>query len=173
EGCSEGSGALTEEQRAAVEGLISGLSDRQVQTLGGYAGTGKTTCIRELSRLRPGFGVCAFTGKAAAILRRKGIGDATTIHGLIYIREDIAGELSFRLRPKPSEDVSGFIVDESSMVAEQVYKDLLSFGLPCIFVGDHGQLEPVADKFNLMHRPDFTLEPTHRNAGDIPRSADH
>lgn len=51
----------------------------------GFAGTGKSTLIRELSdRLarRPEF--CAYTGKAAQVMRAKGCRDAGTIHQLIY-----------------------------------------------------------------------------------------
>ena len=65
------------------------------------------------------------------------------------------------------------IVDEASMVSQDIYKDLLSFGKPVIFVGDHGQLEPIGDKFNLMKDPDFTLEKIHRNAGEIAHFADY
>ncbi len=58
------------------------------------------------------------------------------------------------------------------MVARSIYEDITSFGLPRIFVGDHGQLEPVNSDFNLMENPDFTLEKIHRNSGEIPRFAE-
>ena len=69
--------------------------------------------------------------------------------------------------------------------------DLLTFGLPIIAVGDHGQLEPITDEkeevvlrskdgkrervppFNLMANPDITLETIHRNAGEIAWFAEH
>jgi ATP-dependent exoDNAse (exonuclease V) alpha subunit len=70
-------------------------------------------------------------------------------------------------------DCEGIIVDEASMVSEAIYKDLKSFGKPMIFVGDHGQLEPVGDKFNLMETPDYRLETIHRNAGEIAHFAEH
>lgn len=55
-----------------------------------------------------------------------------------------------------------------------MHRDLLSFGLPVIYVGDHGQLEPIGgDGFNLMADPDVRLEKIHRNAGPIARFADH
>lgn len=60
------------------------------------------------------------------------------------------------------------------MVNDDLYNDLLSFGLPLIFVGDHGQLEPVgASTRNLMKTPDITLEKIHRNAGDIAHFAEY
>src|SRR5262249_19183659 len=73
-------------------------------------------------------------------------------------------------------EVLGVIVDEASMVPEPIYYDLLSFGLPLIFVGDHGQLPPVSedgDAFNLMANPMYRLETIHRNAGPIAYFAEH
>jgi exodeoxyribonuclease-5 len=168
---------LTDEQESVIQRLVR--FDKDVQTLGGYAGTGKTTLVGHLCRkeLR-GFAVCAFTGKAANVLRRKGIG-ASTIHSLIYEPEtDESGRIilyngvpNFVL--KRSLDCDGVLVDESSMVSRELYKDLSSFGLPMIFVGDHGQLEPVGEGMNLMAQPDYVLETIHRNAGEIAHFAEH
>jgi exodeoxyribonuclease-5 len=164
---------LSEEQEAAVSSLSDGIrrGDRQ-QTLGGYAGTGKTTLIRVLHRRHPGLLVVAPTGKAAAVLRRKGI-PARTIHSTIYWAEDEPyGGVSFHLKDELPEDAGGFICDEASMVDARAYRDLMSFGVPVVFVGDHGQLEPVGDNPNLMHSPDYRLEKIHRHAGEIPRFAE-
>lgn len=166
---------LTREQREAVGHLLS--FPKRVQTLGGYAGTGKTTVIKELARRLPRYAVCAFTGKAANVLQRNGV-SASTIHSLIYSvdeewyfdREGVERvRIVFGLRR--SLICEGIIVDEASMVSEQLYRDLLSFGLPVIFVGDHGQLEPVADKFDVMRNPDLKLETIHRNANEIAHFA--
>src|SRR5262249_3596897 len=68
---------------------------------------------------------------------------------------------------------AGFIVDEASMVGRDLYDALVAYNRPIIFVGDHGQLEPVGDSsFSLMNNPDVTLETVHRNAGEIARFAD-
>ena len=50
---------LSDEQRLAVDTIVE--SGRQVQTLGGFAGTGKTTVIGEITRRLPGYAVCAYT----------------------------------------------------------------------------------------------------------------
>lgn len=170
---------LTAEQRAAVEHLLSFPKD--VQTLGGYAGTGKTTVIKTLKARLPGFAVCAYTGKAANVLRVKGV-PAIRIHSLIYRADerdviDARGRrrtvVTFERRPPAEVACSGFLVDEASMVDRATYADLLSFGRPVLFVGDHGQLEPVSgDRFDLMASPDVTLETIHRNAGEIARFAE-
>jgi exodeoxyribonuclease-5 len=144
---------------------------KKVQSIGGYGGTGKSTLVKHLVELLPDFSVCAYTGKAANVLRGKGV-DACTIHSLIYKPyKDDDEKVYFALAS--SLDCKGLIVDEASMVSEGIYRDLLSFGKPIIFVGDHGQLEPVGDKFNLMENPDYRLETIHRNAGEIAHFAEH
>lgn len=163
---------LSDEQASIVDSIVLQAYGRRQQTLGGYVGTGKTTCIRAISARLPSFKVCAFTGKAAAVLRRKGV-DASTIYSLIYVPFDLPdGRTVFELREQLPDEVNGFIVDEASMVSTEIYRDLMSFGMPCIFVGDHGQLEPVGSNANLMARPDYTLEKIHRNSGEIPRFAE-
>jgi exodeoxyribonuclease V len=61
------------------------------------------------------------------------------------------------------------IVDESSMVGEEVVKDLKSFGVPILAIGDPGQLPPVGDNpgFNIAS-PDVFLTEIHRQAKDNP-----
>lgn len=167
---------VSREQRQAIEFLLK--SPKPVVTLGGYAGTGKTTVIKHLTRRSIRTAVCAFTGKAANVLRNKDV-PATTIHSLIYKaqkmeRVDAKGkkwtDVVF-VRRDPWEiqrDYDRIVVDEASMVNRQIYNDLIACGLPVIFVGDHGQLEPVGGEgFNLMASPNITLEKVHRNAGEI------
>ncbi len=169
---------LSQEQLRAVDQLLA--FPTQVQTMGGYAGTGKTTVIRTLAAHLRDFRVCAFTGKAANVLVRKGV-PASTIHSLIYkpveeryldSRNVWRKKTVFKRKAAFEVHIGGFIVDEASMVSRGIYDDLLSFGKPVIFVGDHGQLEPVSDRFNLMQDPDVTLEKIHRNAGEIARFAE-
>lgn len=160
---------LTEEQKYAIREILK-FSKDEVR-LGGRAGCGKTTVIKHLIELLPNFAVCAYTGKASNVLRKKGVA-AKTIHSLIYkAYTDEEGKVYFSLAP--SLDFDGVIVDEASMVSEGIYRDLKWFGKPLIFVGDHGQLEPVGDKFNLMADPDYRLETIHRNAGEIAHFAEY
>ncbi len=56
------------------------------------------------------------------------------------------------------------VVDESSMVSDEVLRTLLSFGVPILAVGDHGQLPPVNGTGSLMQNPDLRLEKIHRQA---------
>jgi exodeoxyribonuclease-5 len=164
---------LTAEQKHVIDMLVKGVkAQKPLQTLGGYAGTGKTTIVRTLRNRLNRFKVCAFTGKAADVLKRKGV-DASTIHSLIYEpRVDSVGNVEFAL--KEALDCDGIIVDEASMVSREIYKDLESFEIPLICVGDHGQLPPVSSNgYNLMENPEYRLEQVHRNAGDIAHFANH
>lgn len=70
----------------------------------GYAGTGKTTIVRHIiSRLGLDSSESlvlygAYTGKAAYVLRRKGIPDAGTIHSMIYTPVERSREHLIELR---------------------------------------------------------------------------
>jgi len=167
---------LTDEQKDAIRGILKSIKNNQVTTFGGLAGVGKTLCINTLAKSLPNFCICAYTGKATNVLRRRGLVGAATIHSTIYRPyKDIKGDTVWNLAsPHDIPFVEGFIVDEASMCNMEIDRDLRSFGKPIIYVGDHGQLEPVGGtKFNLMANPMFKLETIHRNAGEIAHFAGH
>jgi exodeoxyribonuclease-5 len=171
---------LTTEQKNVIRGVIKDIEQKQFISLGGYAGTGKSTIIKVILKALEQKGLyflpCAYTGKAANILRKKGIGNSSTIHSSIYRPcVDENGETFWNLveKNKMVNEIDGFIIDEASMVGKEIHKDLCSFGLPIIYIGDHGQLEPIGTEFNLMKDPDYKLETVHRNAGEIAYFADH
>ena len=165
---------LTPEQSSVLDALLAyalAPSSPPFTTLGGYAGTGKTTLIKALvSRLEDeGIStcVCTPTGKAASVLRRKGV-SAATIHTPVYefVLSD-NGDPVFSLLPSAPAPL--VIIDEASMVNAEVFNDLMSLPrVRYIFVGDHGQLEPVGDNPNLMLDPVHRLETIHRQARDNP-----
>jgi exodeoxyribonuclease-5 len=162
---------FTEEQFNAINYVSNNLHQKNYICIGGWAGTGKSTCLTELTQRFPNFAVCAFTGKAANVLRRKGI-NANTIHSTIYWSTPIEDELVFKLKNRSGlAGIGGFFVDEASMISKDLLEDLLSFGYPVVFFGDHGQLEPVGTGCNLMKQPDFALETIHRNANSIAKFA--
>lgn len=150
--------------------------DTQVFRLFGYAGTGKTTLARHIAEDIDGevaFG--AFTGKAAHVLRQKGCPDAGTIHSLIYRpamgdEDDPEAEPMFTLRrDAPASEAHLIIIDECSMVDEELGRDLLSFGVPVLVLGDPAQLPPVkGGGFFTDAEPDIMLSEVHRQAADNP-----
>jgi exodeoxyribonuclease-5 len=152
-------------------------------TVGGYAGTGKTTVIaqfrKELSKLSESTKVafCSYTGKAARVLQnRLKVHDALritdsvgTIHSLMYSpREDEMTQeiVGWEKRKEIKADL--IVIDEASMVDETIWNDLMSYGIPIVAVGDHGQLPPVRGSFNLMEDPQLKLEKIHRQSEGNP-----
>lgn len=147
--------------------------DSQLFRLFGYAGAGKTTLARHIAENAGGdVAFAAFTGKAAHVMRQKGCTDASTIHALIYrpatAEED--GEPAFTLRhDAPASKADLIIIDECSMVDEDLGRDLLSFGKPVLVLGDPAQLPPVkGGGFFTEGEPDFMLTEIHRQAADNP-----
>jgi exodeoxyribonuclease-5 len=76
----------------------------------------------------------------------------------------------FVLNPdSPVRDAALLIIDECSMVDDIIGKDLLSFGVKILVLGDPGQLPPVfGTGFFTSQTPDFTLTEIHRQAKDNP-----
>jgi exodeoxyribonuclease-5 len=140
----------------------------------GYAGTGKTTLAIEIAKMVNGMCMfAAFTGKASLVMARKGCTGARTIHSLIYkVEEDPStGEMKFRLNH--SSDLaraSLLIIDECSMVGEEIGTDLLSFKVPILVLGDPAQLPPVegAGFFTDFSTPEIMLTEIHRQAEGNP-----
>ncbi len=61
------------------------------------------------------------------------------------------------------------VVDECSMVNEEMANDLYSFGMPILVLGDPGQLPPIHGTGALIQtKPDIMLDKIHRQALDNP-----
>lgn len=175
---------LSDDQTRALQQLITWVTKptSRTITLGGYAGTGKTTLIsilrREILALFPDkiVAFAAFTGKASQVLRISlevhhalfPQDSCGTIHKLIYLPSiDKEGKLiSWTRAPELEADL--LIIDEASMITDTLWADLCSYGIPIIAIGDHGQLPPIGGNFNLLEKPDITLEQIHRQAEGNP-----
>lgn len=151
-------------------------------TVGGYAGTGKTSLSAVLRILlkkhQPKLKIAfaTFTGKATQVLK-------STLHQFGAVFEDDSVSTLHSLMYRPETDSAGrvanwvklkqlkydlIIVDEASMVTSELWHDLVSYRVPIIAIGDHGQLPPVGDDFNLMAEPDVVLQKIHRQAAGNP-----
>src|ERR1700693_5162200 len=76
---------LTTEQERAAEAIRRFITDdNQTLVLHGLAGTGKTTVLTAIAKEYPDAKLCAFTGKAASVLRAKSGLGACTVHSLFY-----------------------------------------------------------------------------------------
>lgn len=144
----------------------------QVFRLFGYAGTGKTTLARHLAQEVDGTVLfAAFTGKAALVMRSKGCERAATIHSLIYKTRESGEEVpSFSLwDDAPASKASLIVIDECSMVDAELGRDLMSFGVPLLVLGDPAQLPPIqGGGFFTEAEPDAMLTEVHRQAQDNP-----
>ena len=171
---------LTDEQNDICESILHWFYFERYhddvpnyKTIGGYAGTGKTYLISLLSKIfkkdddRFKIAFVAFTGKASSSLKTNlEIEDCYndnsdycgTIHSLIYKPETRYDAKQKRMvitgwTQKQSEEVvyDLIIIDEASMISSKIWNDLRKYDIPIIAVGDHGQLPPIGDKFNLMN----------------------
>lgn len=155
------------------EWYTSRKPNKQFFYLAGYAGSGKTTLAKHFAEGIDGdvaFG--AFTGKAALVMRKNGCEGARTIHSMIYLAEqdNKTGEVVFHLNKNSIlKEVKLIIIDECSMVDDDLAKDLLSFGRPILVIGDPGQLPPVKGTgYFTGGKPDLMLTEIHRQAKDNP-----
>ena len=175
-----------------VEWWNSKQEYQQVFSISGPAGSGKTFLIRVLVDQIHGIKMSdvlfvAYVGKAALNLSKSGL-NASTIHSAIYHpidvvkdRKDKDGnvimeegrpvqdvEVKFVLRTKLEKPYKLIVVDEAPMVDRKVAKDLLSFDLPIIALGDLNQLPPVMGEPFFLTDPDCILTEVIRQKADSP-----
>ena len=179
--------SLSQEQKKVLNEVITWCKKDKSQsqlyiTVGGYAGTGKTTLIavlrKRIAKLRKDMkvGFVSYTGKAARVLRNK-LKDSKvllsddsvgTIHSLIYSPVVYEKEVIFGFNKKEKIYRYLIIIYEASMVDETIWLHLLSYKVPIIVVGDHGQLPPISGSFHLIASPELELVEIHRQAQGNP-----
>jgi exodeoxyribonuclease-5 len=157
---------------AAANWLKGARGRASIFRLFGYAGTGKTTLVKHIAEDVDGKVLfAAFTGKAACVMRSKGCHSASTIHSLIYRARESGEETpSFELwNDAPASKAKLIIIDECSMVDAELARDLRSFGVPLLVLGDPAQLPPIhGGGFFTDAKPDAMLTEVHRQAQDDP-----
>ena len=169
---------LSLDQREALNAFSDWYGKERTQffKMFGYAGSGKTTLANHIADQVEGMGhtvaFCAYTGKAAQVLRRKTGRRTSTIHGLIY---DFVGtskkgapvfERANSIKMDGRPDL--LIVDECSMINQETMDDLLHFGVPVLALGDPAQLPPINGVSFFQDKPDAMLETIHRQASESP-----
>ena len=177
---------LNESQKEAKRKIIKWYNDplkKQVFILTGYAGTGKTTIISNIIdelQIKSTTEFVSFTGKAAMVMNLKGV-PATTIHKLIYMLDDEdqsalksnkakkqKNNLNFVLVDALPNSIKLIVIDEASMISATILRDLLSFGVPVLLIGDPGQLPPIDDDPHILDAPDHHLSDIIRQDKDNP-----
>ena len=161
---------LTDEQYGALKVLKDRIqSGELVSILQGPAGSGKSFTLKclleELGYAEDEAYFTAFTGNAAKLLMDNGL-NASTIHKLIY-KPIVSHGRIIGFAKKPERELRGLkliIVDEFSMVSEELMKDLLSYKIPLLLVGDHYQLPPIGKPNEFTNQCHARLETVMRQA---------
>ena len=164
---------LTSQQELAINEVKRLLSQRQpIITIAGYAGTGKTTLVQyiieALNYQMNDVAFACFTGKASLVLQQKGI-PATTLHSLLY--NSYMGKDGSFIHSKKSIldfDYKLIIIDEISMVSNDILEAAKSYKIPIIALGDIGQLPPIGEDNGLLQKPDVVLTEILRQEAENP-----
>jgi exodeoxyribonuclease-5 len=148
---------LTPDQGRALTEISVARMRGERHLLTGYAGSGKTTLMQEVTRTlrkeKLDVVLTAPTHKAVAVLSTKlaraGIDDVpcSTIHSLLSLRPKPDGDRMVFIRDRRAEPVEAdvVVVDECSMIGTELFRHIRRH-LPrafVLFVGDPAQLPPV------------------------------
>ncbi len=153
---------LNDDQQSAVESLLQFIMDPDPEcwyfVLKGFAGTGKTFCMREVvarcAKSSVSLVYTAPTNKAAKVLRSV-TGQACTIYSLLGLRVDKSGEVKQVTKGKKADlsDIDVIFVDEGSQVNRNLFSILegeAKFAqIKVVFMGDLAQLPPVGESLSV------------------------
>lgn len=161
---------LNKKQEEGLKIAISRYRNGEKYTvISGYAGSGKSTLVRfiieALNIDEDRVCYCAYTGKAAEVLRKKGNKNVCTLHKLLYesIPKPTGG---FFRKPKPRIDYDIIIVDEVSMASKTLMELLFKHRVYIICLGDPFQLPPIEkeEDNHLLDSPHIFLDEIMRQA---------
>ena len=160
----------TYEQRRAIKMILSS----NVSVLTGSSGCGKSSTLTPLIRIFRQYekrvAQCALSGRAASLLTEYTGLEGKTIHRLLGYQADLECFTHNAQNPLPVDVV---IVDETSMVGEELFLSLISAmrsGTKLVLLGDVQQLPPIAvgnilgDCIKSGYIPTTTLTTIHRQA---------
>lgn len=163
---------LNKGQEQGLRIVVGRIKNKEkYSTIGGYAGTGKTFLVNAIMEYMgytyDDVAMASFTGKAALRLQEFGHLNAKTLHNLLYKTIKVGG--NFIHTPYPREEFVGLkliIVDEVSMVPDNIVRTLANTGVHIIFLGDPFQLPPIGKDNGLLANPHVLLTEIMRR-GDM------
>lgn len=166
---------LSPQQDEALRRILAWHKDPNAPkrfVLAGYAGAGKSTLSKRIAAIIAGetggdVYFAAYTGKAAQVLREKGCYNVNTIHGSLYIKVGNSEPPVFALNEDSVFALAELvIIDEYSMLPEEIIIDIERVSKKVLYLGDPFQLPPVSGKCSL--EPDYFIEEIHRQALESP-----
>lgn len=138
--------SYNEIQRQAISEALS----KGIMILTGGPGTGKTTTLNAIISIYESKGdrvmITAPTGRAAKRISELTGHDARTIHRMLEVDFDSAGNMKFIHNEKNPLECDVMVIDEMSMIDVQLFSDLLkALRVTCriVMVGDSDQLPSV------------------------------
>lgn len=164
---------LTQQQEWTIKEVKKLLIQKKpIITIAGFAGTGKTTLVQylieSLGYTLDDVAFACFTGKASLVLQQKGI-PATTLHSLLYISFMNKGGDFVHVKKKELDyPYKLIVIDEISMVSNDILTVARSHKIPIIALGDIGQLPPIGETNGLLDHPDIVLTEILRQEVDNP-----
>lgn len=162
---------LTKKQQEGLELAVKRYNEGLPYTcIAGYAGTGKSTLVKfivsALNLRQTDIAYIAFTGKAALVLKDKGCPNAMTAHRLLY-QSYPRNDGTFAHRPRrPIYPYKLIVVDEISMLPDEIWQLLLSHNIHVIALGDPFQLPPVGKDNGVLKDAHIFLDEIMRQEED-------
>ena len=141
--------------------------------INGPAGSGKTSLVRfiidALNIPEDRVVYITYTGKASLVLRNKGCANAITAHKLLYhAKEKPDGTYEFTPKKHLDYDYKIIVLDECSMLPDDMWQLLLSHKVHVLALGDSEQLPPVDGDSKILEKPHVVLDEVVRQALDSP-----
>ena len=165
---------LTNGQEQGVKIAVQRYKNKEPYTvITGPAGSGKTSLVRFIIDALniPEYKVAyiAYTGKASLVLRNKGCYNSLTAHKLLYhAKEKPDGTYEFKPKSRLDDDYKVIVLDECSMLPEEMWLLLLSHGVHVLALGDREQLPPISGDSRILEHPHVILDEIVRQALDSP-----
>lgn len=163
---------LTKLQEQGLKIAIERFKNKEKYTvIAGLAGSGKTyltkKIIEALNLKDEEIIVGSFTGKAAFKLQEVGFSEAKTLHKLRYNTRKVGSRFVHIKKPKSEFDgIKLILIDEISMVPNNILKDFAELDIHILMLGDPGQLPPVGQDNGMLKKPHIFLTEIVRQSED-------
>lgn len=163
---------LTRGQENGLKIAVERYKNHESYTvIAGYAGSGKSTLVSHIIDALQIYkdDVCyiTYTGKASLVLREKNCENSMTAHRLLYHSKELP-DGTFEHKPKEFLEYKYkiIVVDEVSMIPEEMWNLLLSHGVHVIALGDPYQIPPINGESPVLSHPHIFLDEIVRQAQD-------